>query len=204
MSFELKSGSENTLSRDAIVREPTLLCDNFPHSIDEDLMLYIFSLFWRIAQLKSGPENLPSSGFLLMVVTTANVVLSLVVSTSIGTQPAATVATTILTSLAAQALIVYGLLALVGKPARLTQTLTAYFGCDLMLNLVIGASIALMRLLSVDFMTTLALVIFFWSILIFGHILRRAMEVHLAMTIALAFLLTLVTVALGQLVVGQT
>jgi len=204
VSFELKSGSENTLSRDAIVREPTLLCDNFPHSIDEDLMLYIFSLFWRIAQLKSGPENLPSSGFLLMVVTTANVVLSLVVSTSIGTQPAATVATTILTSLAAQALIVYGLLALVGKPARLTQTLTAYFGCDLMLNLVIGASIALMRLLSVDFMTTLALVIFFWSILIFGHILRRAMEVHLAMTIALAFLLTLVTVALGQLVVGQT
>lgn len=204
MSFELKSGSENTLSRDAIVREPTLLCDNFPHSIDEDLMLYIFSLFWRIAQLKSGPENLPSSGFLLMVVTTANVVLSLVVSTSIGTQPAATVATTILTSLAAQALIVYGLLALVGKPARLTQTLTAYFGCDLLLNLVIGASIALMRLLSVDFMTTLALVIFFWSILIFGHILRRAMEVHLAMAIALAFLLTLVTVALGQLVVGQT
>ncbi len=139
-----------------------------------------------------------------MVVTTANVVLSLVVSTSIGTQPAATVATTILTSLAAQALIVYGLLALVGKPARLTQTLTAYFGCDLLLNLVIGASIALMRLLSVDFMTTLALVIFFWSILIFGHILRRAMEVHLAMAIALAFLLTLVTVALGQLVVGQT
>ena len=46
--------------------------------------------------------------------------------------------------------------------------------------------------------------IFFWSILIFGHILRRAMEVHLAMAIALAFLLTLVTVALGQLVVGQT
>jgi hypothetical protein len=30
------------------------------------------------------------------------------------------------------------------------------------------------------------------------------MEVHMAMTIALAFLLTLVTIALGQLAVGQT
>ena len=106
--------------------------------------------------------------------------------------------------MAAQALIIYGLLALVGKGARLTQTLTAYFGCDLLLNLVIGSCIVLMRLLSVDFMTTLALIIFFWSILIFGYILRKAMEIHMAMGIALAFLLTLVTVALGQLAVGQT
>ena len=189
---------------DAIVREPVLLCDNFPQSIDDDLMLYIFSMFWRIAQLKSGPENLPSSSFLLLIVTGTNILLSLAVSMSIGTQPVGTVATTILTNLAAQALIIYGLLVLVGKPARLTQTLTAYFGCDLLLNIFIGASIALMRLLSVDFMTTLALLIFFWSILIFGHILRKAMEVHFAMAVALAFLLTLVTVALGQLAVGQT
>jgi hypothetical protein len=167
-------------------------------------MLYIFSMFWRIAQLKSGPEDLPSSSFLLLVVTVANILLSLAVSMSIGTQPVGIVATTILTNLAALALIIYGLLALVAKPARLTQTLTAYFGCDLLLNLVIGMSIALMRLLSVDFMTTLALLIFFWSILIFGHILRKAMEVHLIMAITLAFLLTLVTVALGQLAVGQT
>jgi hypothetical protein len=167
-------------------------------------MLSIFYLFWRIAQLKNGPEDLPSSNFLLLIVTVMNVVLSLVVSLSIGTQSATVLATTIMTSLAAQGLIIYGLLSLVGKPGRLTQTLTAYFGCDLLLNLVIGSSIALMRLLNVDFMNTLALTIFFWSILIFGHILRRAMEVHMAMAVALAFLLTLVTVALGQLAVGQT
>ena len=167
-------------------------------------MLPIFSLFWRIAQLKSGPEHLPASSFLLLTITLLNIVVSLVISLSIGTQPATTIATTILTNLAAQALIIYGLLVLVGKGARLTQTLTAYFGCDLLLNLVIGSCIVLMRLLSVDFMTTLALIIFFWSILIFGYILRKAMEIHMAMGIALAFLLTLVTVALGQLAVGQT
>jgi hypothetical protein len=72
------------------------------------------------------------------------------------------------------------------------------------MNLVVGASIAIMRLLSVDFMTTLALLIFMWSVLVFGYILHKAMEVHMAMTIALAFLLTLVTIALGQLAVGQT
>ena len=167
-------------------------------------MLPIFSLFWRIAQLKSGPEYLPASSFLLVVITSLNIAVSFIISVSIGTQPAATIATTILTNLAAQALIIYGLLVLVGKSARLTQTLTAYFGCDLLLNLVIGCCVALMRLLGVDFMTTLALIIFFWSILVFGYILHKAMEIHMAMSVVLAFLLTLITVALGQLAVGQT
>ena len=47
------------------------------------------------------------------------------------------------------------------------------------------------------------LIIFFWSILVFGYN-RMAMEIHMAMSVALAFLLTLITVALGQLAVGQT
>lgn len=188
----------------AIVGEAALLCDNFSHQISESLMLPIFSLFWRIAQLKGGPEHLPASNFLLVMITSLNIAVSFIISVSIGTQPAATVATTILTNLAAQALIICGLLALVGKGARLTQTLTAYFGCDLLLNLVIGCCIALMRILGVDFMTTLALVIFFWSILVFGYILHKAMEIHMAMSVALAFLLTLITVALRQLAVGQT
>jgi hypothetical protein len=167
-------------------------------------MLSIFSQFWLIAQLKSGPEHLPANSFLLLVVTLLNIFLSLIISTSIGPQPASTVATTILTNLAAQALLIYGLLYLVGKPSRLTQTLIAYFGCDLLMNLVVGASIVIMRLLSVDFMTTLALLIFLWSVLVFGYILHKAMEVHMAMTIAFAVSLTFVTGALGQLAVGQT
>ena len=121
-------------------------------------MLPIFSLFWRIAQLKSGPEHLPASSFLLLTITLLNIAVSLVISLSIGTQPATTIATTILTNLAAQALIISGLLALVGKGARLTRR-SAYFGCDLLLNLVMGAALFLC-LLSVDFMTTLALIIF--------------------------------------------
>jgi hypothetical protein len=43
-----------------------------------------------------------------------------------------------------------------------------------------------------------------WSVLVFGYILHKAMEVHMAMTIAFAVSLTFVTVALGQLAVGQT
>ena len=167
-------------------------------------MLTLFNQFWLIAQLKSGPEHLPASSFLLLIITVFNIALSLIISVNIGTQSSATVATTILTSLAAQAFTIYVLLSLVGKSERLTQTLIAYFGCDLLMNLVIGLCIVAMRLLGVDFMTTLAFMIFFWSILIFGFILHKAMEVHMAMAVVLAFLLTLVTVALGQLAVGQT
>ena len=188
----------------AIVGDPALLCDNFAHEIPEIPMLSILSQFWRIAQLKSGPEHLPASSFLLLLVTVLNIVLSLTISVSVGPQPASMVATTILTNLAAQALLIFGLLYWVGKPARLTQTLIAYFGCDLLMNLVIGVSILIMRLLGIDFMTTLALTILFWSVLVFGYILHKSMEVHMAMTVALAFFLTMVTVALGQLAVGQT
>ncbi len=188
----------------AIVREPALLCDNFDVKFSEKIMLTLFNQFWLIAQLKSGPEHLPASSFLLLIITVFNIALSLIISVNIGTQSSATVATTILTSLAAQAFTIYVLLSLVGKSERLTQTLIAYFGCDLLMNIVIGLCIVAMRLLGVDFMTTLAFMIFFWSILIFGFILHKAMEVHMAMAVVLAFLLTLVTVALGQLAVGQT
>ena len=164
----------------------------------------ILSQFWRIAQLKNGPEHLPASSFLLLVVTVLNIALSLTISVSVGPRPAGMVATTILTNLAAQALVILGLLYLVGKPARLTQTLIAYFGCDLLMNLVIGVSILVMRLFGIDFMLPLALTILFWSMLVFGYILHKAMEVHMAMTVAIAVFLTGVTVALGQLAVGQT
>jgi hypothetical protein len=135
----------------AIVGDPALLCDNFAHEIPEIPMLSILSQFWRIAQLKSGPEHLPASSFLLLLVTVFNIALSLTISVSVGPQPASMVATTILTNLAAQALLIFGLLYLVGKPARLTQTLIAYFGCDLLMNLVIGVSILIMRLLGKGF-----------------------------------------------------
>ena len=167
-------------------------------------MLSIFHQFWLIAQLKSGPESLPTNNFLLLIITALNVAVNLTISVSVGWQGVATVATTLITSLAARALIIYGLLSLVGKPARLTQTLTAHFGCDLLMKVVAGGCILVMGLVDMSFMTTLAFVIFLWGILILGFILHKAMEVHMAMTLALAFLLTLVTAAVGQLAVGQT
>ncbi len=167
-------------------------------------MVTILSLLWRIALLRSGPEDVPSSSALLVVIITGNMIVSLILSLSLGDQGAGVVLTTILINLAAQAAIIYGLLYIVGKPDRLTQTLSAYFGCDLLLNLLIGSGIIVLRIFGFDVITPLALAIVLWSVVVFGFIFHRALEVHMVVGVGLAFILMLVTVSMGQLAVGNS
>lgn len=97
-------------------------------------MQAIFSIFWRITSLQDGPETVPANNTLLALIAVGNVFVSLCVSLAFGEQGFAKVATTIVINLAALAVILAGLLAMMGKYARLNQTLTAYLGCDLLLN----------------------------------------------------------------------
>ena len=166
-------------------------------------MLSILSLYLRIIQLKAGPEDVPASGLLLLIITAANVLTSLALSLTLGTASMGAVTTTILSNLAVQAFIIYGLLALMGKSNRLTQTLSAFFGCDLLLNALVGLGIGTMHLFEYDVLTPLALAIVLWSTVVYGFIFHRALEVHIAVGIGLAFVLTLLAVSTGQLAAGN-
>ena len=167
-------------------------------------MLPLFSLLWRMAQLKGEPEHLPARSFLLLLVTSLNIAVSLIISVSIGTQPATTVATTILTNLAAQAVIIFVFLSCWCGVVRLCVLFISSLVCLLLRHLFLGCLCSVLLFFGLYVVFALALVIFFWTLLVFGYILRKAMEIHMAMGVLLAFLLTLVTVALGQLAVGQT
>jgi ABC-type molybdate transport system permease subunit len=97
-----------------------------------------------------------------------------------------------------------GLLAMVGKSARLSQTLTAYFGCDLLLNVFVAIAISLSKLAGVDLLNNIALIILVWSVAVFGFILSRALEVHMILGSVLALVLIILTFSISQIAIGNS
>lgn len=165
-------------------------------------MQAIFSTFWRITSLQDGPETVPANNTLLALIAVGNVFVSLCVSLAFGEQGFAKVATTIVINLAALAVILAGLLAMMGKYARLNQTLTAYLGCDLLLNVFIAIAIGVSKLAGVDLISYIALIALVWSIAVFGLIFSRALEIHMLLGSCLALVLIILTFSLSQTIVG--
>ncbi|MCP3869096.1 MAG: hypothetical protein GY703_13535 [Gammaproteobacteria bacterium] len=141
--------------------------------------------------LRTGPQALPSSSFLLLVCAFLGLITgALVVVGTFGS---------IITSLFAQLLdllmltgLVWGLLSSKGLIERFIQTLTALFGCGVLINLVTmplptlgpedatGAEVA-------PIVVLLYLVIIIWSIVVVGHIMRHALNTTLPGGIVIAF-----------------
>ncbi len=167
-------------------------------------MLAIFSIFWRITSLQDGPESVPANSNLLAAVALCNILVSLGISLALGDKGFFNVATTIVINLAALSLIVAGLLAMVGKSARLSQTLTAYFGCDLLLNIFVAIAISLAKLAELDLLSNIAIIILVWSTAVFGFIFSRALEIHMILGSSLALVLLVLTFSLSQIAVGNS
>ena len=170
----------------------------------KNTMQALFSIFWRITSLQAGPETVPASSNLLALVTISNIIVSLAISLALGDKAFFTVAATIVINLAALSLIMAGLLAMVGKSARLSQTLTAYFGCDLLLNVFVAIAISLSKLAGVDLLNNIALIILVWSVAVFGFILSRALEVHMILGSVLALVLIILTFSISQIAIGNS
>ncbi len=167
-------------------------------------MQSLFSIFWRITSLQAGPETVPASSNLLALVTISNIIVSLAISLALGDKAFFTVAATIVINLAALSLIMAGLLATVWKSARRSQTLTAYFGCDLLLNVFVAIAISLSKLAGVDLLNNIALIILVWSVAVFGFILSRALEVHMILGSVLALVLIILTFSISQIAIGNS
>ena len=164
----------------------------------------IFSIFWRITRHHDEPETVPANSHLLAAVALANILVSLGISLALGDKSFFNVAATIVINLAALSVILAGLLAMVGKSARLSQTLTAYFGCDLLLNIFVAIAISLSKLAGLDLLNNIAIIILVWSTAVFGFIFSRALEIHMILGSSLALVLLLLTFALSQVAVGNS
>lgn len=150
-------------------------------------MMVFWRLFLDIVLFKKGPQDVPDSPVLFALVLLADVVISTVVGALEGDVSGALVQAFVASVLllAFVALI----LLLTSHRERFQKTATAVLGCDALMTLA-----ALPVSLLSDVLSGLGLLIMgilFWNLLVFAHILKHALGVGYALSVALALIFTL-------------
>ena len=165
-------------------------------------MKALFNLFWQICLLRQSPAAVPANGPFVATVVLANLLCSILVSSGFGSEVnLLTTSTSIIVSQTTTAGLVWIALSWAEKADRFVTTITAIFGCDL----IITASFALVLPLTSLFPAMAALVFLLflvWSISVAGFILHRALKTHLAVGIMVALGMSVMSVALSQLAIG--
>ncbi|MDH3641007.1 MAG: hypothetical protein OES38_02870 [Gammaproteobacteria bacterium] len=165
-------------------------------------MKAVFQLFWQICRLKQSPEFVPTASWFVAVVIIANLICSLLVSITADAElTPLTAATSIVVGQTTTAALTWIALNLRELGNRFLATITALFGCDL----IITASFALVLPLTsvLPGMAALVFLLFLvWSISVAGFILHRALKAHLAVGIMVALGMSVMSVALSQLAIG--
>lgn len=166
-------------------------------------MRSIVNLFWQICLLRQSPAPVPTEGWFVATVVVANLLCSVLVSASFDEGPGVVaVANSIVVAQAGTALLVLLALSLRGHGARFVTTITAWFGCDLIITacfaLVLPVATALGPLaLSLAFLAFLV-----WSVAVSGFILHRALEVQLALGIGIAMGISVLSATAAQVAVA--
>ncbi len=140
-------------------------------------LLALVSPFAAIAAHRAGPQHLPRSAFLLALVIVVHFLVYLLGMKVLGT-PAPRFFVLPLLDTVAQAGFFALLLSAAGFRDRLTQTLTAVFGADALLN-VLSVILAMASNASGEAAVGIlpaiaALVVMLWSLGVKGHILMHA------------------------------
>lgn len=162
------------------------------------------SLFWQLCLLRTGPEQVPYSPALALLVLAGWIGVTLPLA--FAQLPAD--GTRIFTFLVVNAVLAVVALALLlavrGFGARLQQTVTAFFGTDLIFNvlswpLVLPFAGVPLRDPAPAHVAALAaqLALLAWGLVVKGHILRSALEVPRLSGWLLAVAITLFTTALA-------
>lgn len=138
-------------------------------------LIAILKPFLLIVAQRVGPDVLPRSQFLLVVVIAANIAVSWLVLDLLNIEPARRIIIPFLDA-ATQCLLISVLLLSMKLGNRLVQTLIAAYGADMILNLV-SLPLALVPASDPPRLTLPVLasvVVLFWSLGVKGHILHRA------------------------------
>ncbi len=149
-------------------------------------MQLILKAFFDVILLRKGPEDIPRSALLLALVIglaiVVNMLFDVMIETAYETDFSLEIATEIvkITSYVI-VLMMFGLM------NRLMQTMTALIGCNAILGILsIGVLMLAQPLGIAELDGVLAWLVIFWLILVEGHIISRAVKLHLVTGIAMA------------------
>lgn len=162
----------------------------------------LFKLFLQIILLRKGPQDLPYSRNLLLLLFVCVVslrILALFIPTeNIAAIPAADRLLFVIASMLVGIGGVYVLLRIFHYEARTVQTITAMLGVTLMF-IAIGQTLILMVTVVggvTGLNTPLIMIILIWSLVVDAHILRQALSISLIIAGLLAYSFFLAELAL--------
>lgn len=165
-------------------------------------MKAVFHLFWQICRLKQSPEFVPTAGWFVAIVIIANLFCSLLVSlTNDAELTLLSAATSIVVNQTTTAALTWVALNLRELGNRFIATITALFGCDLIITAAFAVLLPLTKV-AVSITALLFLLFLTWSIAVAGFILHRSLKTNLTVGIMVALGISVMSVALSQLAIG--
>jgi len=166
-------------------------------------MKTVLNLFWQLCLLRQSPEYVPTRGWFIAAVVVGNLLGSVLLSIAIGSeQQTLSIVTGIVVGQATTAGLIWLALFLREHPKRLLATVTAYFGCDLIITACYGALIPLTSSLPEMALYVSYLTFLFWSVAVTGFILHRSLSVNMAIGITVALGIMVLSVATSQVSIG--
>lgn len=166
-------------------------------------MKTIFTLFWQICLLRQSPAYVPTYGWFVAVVVIANVVSSTLVATAFDNDTNVMRAlTSIIVGQTTTAVAALLILSMRNVAARFVTTITALFGCDLIITACAGLLLPIATQLGTMAVSLVFLAFLIWSVAVAGYIMHRALDVQLAIGVGVAMGMSLMSVMFSQLAIG--
>lgn len=149
-------------------------------------MFALIETLFNIVRLRKGPDAIPYSTFLFVVIVAlwlfAGLVMTLL-TTELDVKDFAIGTITGIAGLLCYAAIVV----LAGKGARLMQTVMAFLGCGALLSLMfVAGNVLLTPFLSENITNFVVTLILLWTVPVEGHIISRTLDRHWYIGVAIA------------------
>jgi hypothetical protein len=193
----------------SIVGDDGELCENFGavpqgRCIRSDGgMKAIFDLFWQICLLRQSPAYVPTFGWFVALVLIINVISSTLVNVGFGAETSVLEALTgVIVGQTVTAGLVLLALSMRNLAPRFVTTVTAIFGCDLIITACFGLVLPLATQIGQMAVNLVFVAFLIWSVAVAGYIMHRALDVQLAIGIGVAMGISLLSVMFSQLAIG--
>lgn len=168
-------------------------------------MFALLKFFFELMLLRRNPQQLPASLPLLLVLSLANMALTVPLAmATFGNLQTALLAS--LLELVASAALLFAGLQVRGHSARWLQSFTALMGLGLLIGLMTSGYRVLASMLGVPGLAgMLDLLMFAWSLLAMAHVLRHAFEIALPFALLIVFAYTMFLLGvMAQMVPGMS
>lgn len=155
-------------------------------------------LLWNIATFRIGPDALPAQRNLFAFLLVLNLLLSISAQVVVNDYTPMRAITAALINASILLSILWLMLRIANHAQRYLQSASAMVGTDLILTTAALIGIALSSALPQVVESLVGLGTLFWTFAVFGFIYHRAMDIHIAFGIALAFFAIIFAFATSQ------